>query len=88
MSITSIRLDSEVAAPLDKLAKKLSRSKNYLINQATKEFVWRQSMEDARWIDTQQALSSVKGGKTIHEKTVKSWLESWGKANEKDPPGA
>lgn len=88
MSITSIRLDSEVAAPLDKLAKKLSRSKNYLINQAIKEFVWRQSMEDARWIDTQQALSSVKGGKTIREKAVKSWLESWGKANEKDPPGA
>ena len=88
MSITSIRLNSEIEAPLDKLAKKLSRSKNYLINQAIKEFVWRQSMEDARWIDTQQALGSVKKGNTIHEKAVKSWLESWGKVNEKDPPSA
>ena len=38
---------------------------------------------DARWIDTQQALGSVKKGNTIHEKAVKSWLESWGKENEK-----
>ena len=88
MSITSVRLNSELEVPLDKLAKKLSRSKNYLINQAIKEFVWRQSMEDARWVDTMQALDSVKKGNTVHEKTVKSWLESWGKANEKNPPDA
>lgn len=88
MSITSIRLNSEVEVPLDKLAKKLSRSKNYLINQAIKEFVWRQSMEDARWVDTMQALDSVKRGNTVHEKNVKSWLESWGKVNEKNPPDA
>jgi predicted transcriptional regulator len=88
MSITSIRLNAEIEAPLDELAKKLSRSKNYLINQAIKEYVWRQSMEDARWIDTEQALGSVNKGNTIREKAVKSWLESWGKVNEKDPPGA
>jgi hypothetical protein len=44
--------------------------------------------EDARWIDTQQALSSVESGKTIHEEAVKSWLETWGKVDEKDFPGA
>ncbi len=88
MSVTSIRLNPEFEVPLDKLAKKLSRSRNYLINQAIKEFVLRQSMEDARWVDTQQALDSVKKGKTIHEKAVKSWLESWGKPNEKVPPRA
>lgn len=86
MSVTSIRLNSEVEIPLEDLARKLDRSKNYLINQAIKEFVARQSMEEARWIDTQAALESVKSGKSISEKKVKSWLESWGAKNEKAPP--
>ena len=39
MGVTSIRLQPEIEAPLDKLATKLDRSKNYLINQANKEFL-------------------------------------------------
>ena len=39
MSVTSIRLSNEVEAPLENLSAKLDRSKNYLINQAVKEFL-------------------------------------------------
>ncbi|MCZ6828259.1 MAG: ribbon-helix-helix domain-containing protein, partial [Gammaproteobacteria bacterium] len=39
MGVTSIRLSSEIEAPLEELAEKLDRSKNYLINQAIREFV-------------------------------------------------
>ena len=88
MSVTSIRLNSEIEAPLEDLAKKMDRSKNYLINQAIKEFIARQSMEEARWVDTQAALDSVKSGKSIAEKKVKAWLESWGAKVEKAPPDA
>lgn len=49
MSITSVRLNEDVEEPLDQLAKKWGRSKSYLINQAVREFVARQSVEDARW---------------------------------------
>lgn len=86
MGVTSIRLNSEVEAPLEDLAKKLDRSKNYLINQAIKEYVARQSMEEARWIDTQAALESIRSGKSISEKKVKAWLETWGEKDEKAPP--
>ena len=51
MSVTSIRLADDVDKPLESLSKKLDRSKNYLINQAIKEFLARQSMEDSRWQD-------------------------------------
>ena len=88
MSVTSIRLNSEVETPLEDLAKKLDRSKNYLINQAIKEYVARQSMEEARWVDTQAALESVQSGKSISEKKVKAWLESWGEKDEKVPPSS
>ncbi len=52
MGVTSIRLTNEVEAPLEKLAQKLDRSKNYLVNQALREFIRRQAMEEARWADT------------------------------------
>ncbi|MEX2525533.1 MAG: transcriptional regulator [Gammaproteobacteria bacterium] len=86
MGVTSIRLNPENEAPLKDLAQKLDRSKNYIINQAVKEFVARQAMEDSRWADTLKALSSVKAGKSVDEDAVSGWLESWGSLDEKEPP--
>ena len=86
MGVTSLRLSAEVEAPLENLAQKLDRSKNYLINQAIKEYVARQAMEDARWEDTLIALASIKEGKIIDESEVVSWLKSWGTENEASPP--
>jgi len=86
MGVTSIRLNSEVEIPLENLAHKLDRSKNYIINQAIKEFVQRQSMEYSRWEDTLEALNSIKSGKTIDGNEVTAWLESWGTKDELSPP--
>ncbi len=86
MAVTSIRLNSEVELPLENLAQKLDRSKNYIINQAIKEFVQRQSMDDARWEDTLEALNSIKSGKAIDGNEVASWLDSWGNNEELSPP--
>ncbi|OMH36591.1 CopG family ribbon-helix-helix protein [Motiliproteus sp. MSK22-1] len=86
MSVTSVRLSQEVEAPLENLSAKLDRSKNYLINQAVKEFVARQAMEESRWTDTLQALDSVKSGKSIDGNEIENWLQSWGSKDEKAPP--
>ena len=86
MGVTSIRLNTEIEAPLESLAQRLDRSKNYLINQAIKEFVARQAMEDSRWEDTLKALASIKEGKVIDESEVVSWLKSWGTDSESSPP--
>ena len=87
MSVTSIRLQPEIEEPLKKLSEKLDRSRNYLINQAVKEYVERQVMEDLRWADTLSALKSVEAGKTIPGDQVISWLESWGTDKELPKPG-
>ena len=68
------------------MAQRLDRSKNYLINQAIREFVARQAMEDSRWEDTLKALDSVKEGEVINESEVISWLKSWGTDTESSPP--
>ena len=86
MGVTSVRLQPEIENPLEDLANKLDRSKNYLINQAIKEFIARQSLEDERWQETLQAIQSVEAGRDIEEKEVTRWLDSWGAENELEPP--
>lgn len=86
MSVTSVRLNSDIETPLEKLAQKLDRSKNYIINQAIREFIARQAMEDARWQDTLEALQSVKAGHLVDAGEVTKWLESWGTEGEQAPP--
>lgn len=86
MGVTSVRLQPEIENPLENLSKKLDRSKNYLINQAIKEFLARRLLDDQRWDETLQAIDSVKFGKLIEEKEVNEWLESWGVENELEPP--
>jgi len=86
MGVTSVRLNSDIVAPLENLAKQLDRSKNYLINQPIKEFVARQAMEDSCWDDTLKALEAMKEGKLIDGSGVISWLKTWGTDSESSPP--
>ena len=85
MGVTSVRLQPEIENPLEKLANKLDRSKNYLINQAIKEFLARKSLEDKKWNETLEALDSVKSNRVVAEQGVNEWLDSWGKDNEIKP---
>lgn len=87
MGVTSIRLQPEIESPLEELAAKLDRSKNYIINQAIREYIERQSVEDQRWSETLEALSSIKSGSSLPEEEVNAWLENWGSGEELSPPG-
>ncbi len=86
MSVTSVRLQPEIENPLEALSKKLDRSKNYLINQAIKEFIERKALDEQCWLETIEAIDSVKSGKLIDEQSVNDWLDSWGSENEIEPP--
>lgn len=86
MGVISIRLQPEIESPLEELAQKLDRSKNYLINQAIKEHISRQTIEESRWEETLEALSSIKSGAGVPESEITTWLESWGTDEELNPP--
>ncbi|NOR69207.1 MAG: ribbon-helix-helix protein, CopG family, partial [Methylomarinum sp.] len=81
MSVTSVRLQPEIESPLEKLAIKLDRSKNYIINQAIKEFIARKALDEQKWNDTLEALDSIKSNRVVDEQHVNEWLDSWGKDN-------
>lgn len=86
MSVTSVRIQEELHEPLEKLAGKLHRSKNWLINEAVREYIARQALEAGKWRETLEALDSVKKGDVVNGEAVQEWLKSWGNKNEKMPP--
>ena len=45
MSVTTVRLQAEVEAHLDAIAKRLHRSKGWVINQALAEYIEKQRLE-------------------------------------------
>ncbi len=86
MSVTSIRLQPDIEKTLAETAEKLQRSKNWLINQAIKEFLEKQTLETQRWQETLQALDSIQSGNSIKGDKVHAWLESWGTDDEQEKP--
>lgn len=88
MSVTTVRLQPDVESGLEAMADKLHRSKNWLVNQAIREFVARQEEEQSRWSETLAAMESVALGQVVSGQAVHAWLESWGSPDELSPPKA
>ena len=86
MSVTSIRLQSDLENSLDQLAAKLSRSKNWIINEALKAYILTQQQDEQRWKETLSAVASVQAGKVVDGDKVHAWLDSWGTDNELPAP--
>ncbi|MAO57623.1 MAG: transcriptional regulator [Alcanivorax sp.] len=88
MSVTTVRLQAEVEAHLDAIAKRLHRSKGWVINQALAEYIEKQRLEQARWQQTLEAMESAAQGRVVDASEVHEWLSSWGTGDERDTPGS
>ncbi len=86
MATTSVRLQSDLESQLENLAQNFHRSKNWLINQAIREYIEKNQQETNRWEETLIALESVKNGQGIPEEDVDIWLKSWGTDTEIKSP--
>lgn len=86
MSVTTVRLQSEVEKHLETIAGRLQRSKGWVINQALTEYIEKQQLELERWQQTLEAMESAAQGKVADAEDVHSWLNSWGTGNEQKPP--
>ncbi len=86
MSVTTVRLQADVEERLEAMAVSLHRTKSWLINQALREFIDKQSTEQARWLDTVKAMDSVARGEVVSGEAVHDWLRSWGESNELPAP--
>ena len=88
MTVTTVRLQPEVEEGLEEIADKLNRTKSWVINQALREFLERQDLEQKRWNETLEAMESVAQGRVVSGESVHAWLASWGDPDELLPPKA
>lgn len=88
MRVTSIRLQPDLEVPLDQVVHQLHRSKNWVINEAVREYLHRRQNESQRWAETLSALESVAAGRVMESASVHQWLAGWGKENEASMPGS
>lgn len=86
MSVTTVRLQPEIEERLQAMTVTTHRSKSWLINQAVREFIDRQAVDQQRWQQTIQAMESVAQGRVVSGDAVHAWLKSWGTDQELPPP--
>lgn len=86
MTATSVRLQPDVEAGLASITEKLQRSRNWVINEAVREYVDRKSLEDLRWKQTLEAIEDVAAGRVVDGDAVHRWMRSWGTADELPMP--
>jgi predicted transcriptional regulator len=68
------------------MAKSSHRSKNWLINEAVREYLERSRLDVERWEETLEASDAVRAGDAIDGERVHEWLESWGEDRERPAP--
>jgi predicted transcriptional regulator len=86
LTVTSIRLQADLEEPLKTVAERHRRSKNWIVNQAVREYLQRDALERQRWQETEEALVSARRGRVVAGEAVDEWLDSWGDEVEKAPP--
>lgn len=77
MPVTSVRMPDEVLTQLDQAAKKLRRSKGWIINDAVKEYLAREQRKSHMLEESREALADIKAGRVVDGAEVMDWLESW-----------
>ena len=82
-SILSIRLEPTVKDKLDKLAKSSKRSKSFLAAEAIAAYVEAESWQLS---EIESGLKELNAGRRVDHDEVKTWLQSWGKKRERQPP--
>jgi predicted transcriptional regulator len=73
-STTSIRLPDDVLTDLDALAKATARNRNYLITEAVKEFVARETWHIRR---IQEGLRQARAGEFVPDEEMEAFWANW-----------
>ncbi len=75
MKTTTIRMEDEVLNRVDSMAKSVSRSRTWVINQAVERFL---SYEEWFISEVQAGMKEVANGEMVSPETVKKRLAKWG----------
>lgn len=86
MGMTSVQMPEDLMQRLEVAAERLRRSKGWIINDALREYLEREERRAQRLKETREALADLEAGELIEGDEVLTWLDSWGTADEGEPP--
>ena len=78
MKTTTIRMEDKTLNRIDSMAKSLSRSRAWIINQALERYL---SYEEWFAHEVESGLDEMRNGDLATQEEVKSSLEKWGVVN-------
>jgi predicted transcriptional regulator len=82
-SALNIRLAPELDDRVTAIATRLDRPKSWVVEQAVKEFLDLQTWHIAA---IEEGLRDAEAGRVVVHEQVVSWVESWGRPDEKPMP--
>ena len=86
MPTITLRLDDETNNRLSTLAGATDRSKAYLTTQALKLFLENNEWQVSAINDAIQEADTASPDQFVENDKVMAWMETWGTANEVEPP--
>jgi predicted transcriptional regulator len=66
---------------IDSIAVELERPRDWVIQDALREYVSRHRLELQRWRETQDAIDAAERGEVVPAEEVFAWLDTWGRAS-------
>ena len=78
MSVTSVRLNDDIAAGLAQVAAHTRRSKSSLINEALRDFLWRVKQDELLGRARAAAFDEVHRVEMADGSELLKWLSTWG----------
>ena len=86
MGMTRVRMPDDLLRRLDAAATRLRRSRDWIINDAVREYLEREDWRQRRDEETREALAGLDAGQVVDGDEVLAWIDSWGSENEREPP--
>jgi predicted transcriptional regulator len=86
MSTTSFRLDDDLEEKLEVTAKKLQRTKGWIINDALRQYIAQEEQKLRMLEETQEAIADIEAQRVVSGEEVMKWLETWGTVVEAQAP--
>jgi len=78
MPTLSAHVTDDFVEEIDSIAVELERPRDWVIQDALREYVSRHRLELQRWRETQEAINAAERGEVVPAEEVFAWLDTWG----------
>jgi predicted transcriptional regulator len=79
MTTLTAHVPDDFVDEIDSIAVELERPRDWVIQDALREYVSRHRLEVQRWRETQEAIDAAERGEVVPAEEVFAWLDTWGR---------